>query len=131
MFDHLERKRNLREVAAAKAVSIWIGDFADEQELSRYIDDQGGFSDDFGCILPPDIEFALSTEPAPARELLDGFARSHEFVGGASSHIIDDPLVRCVVIAFGCDYTLLRFRPRLGRLRFLCVTSLKAPPQSA
>lgn len=71
------------EFTAGTAVSVWIGDFHDEDVFDDYLRD--GFTADFGFIIddrnPPEI--SSEPESKDIRTLLTGFSLYDQFIEGA------------------------------------------------
>jgi hypothetical protein len=112
-----------RDFAATGKVSIWVGDFDNEDALLDYVEDERGFGTDFGCRLLHRRELSVEPHPKPIRELLHGFSWFEQFINEAV-RAAGDTRARCAVVSHASDYTLLRFTPKpTARLRFLCVAS--------
>ncbi len=84
MFRILRKKPVTQsEFTAGTAVSVWIGDFRDEDEFDDYL--RNGFSDDFGFIIddrsPPEI--SSEEESKDIRTLLTGFSLCDQFIESA------------------------------------------------
>ncbi len=73
------------EYTAGRAVSIWIGDFHDEEAFDKYLDDEKGFATDFGFRLDDRSlpEISVENEPVGIRQLLTGFSLWEQFIDAA------------------------------------------------
>ena len=70
------------EFTAGRSVSIWVGNFQDEDAFDAYLDDEKGFAADFGFRLDERSLPEISVEVAPVdvRKLLTGFSLCGQFL---------------------------------------------------
>src|SRR4051794_37757451 len=106
------------KMASPGKVSIWVGDFTNEEELLDYIESEEGFGSQFGCVLRENRELCTSAQIVPLRELLEGFSWWRQFIEEAVALQGSPVGAHCAVVAHACDYRLLSYTPKPGPLRF-------------
>jgi hypothetical protein len=113
-----------RDFSVTGKVSIWIGDFDNEDALLDYVESEQGFGADFGCLLCHSRELAVLPHPRPLRELLQPFSSAKDFVDEIVAISGEKTFSRCAVVAYAADYRLLGFEPNANaRLTFVGVAS--------
>lgn len=87
-------------------VSVWVGNFTDEDEFDDYLLDH--FGEDFGIDIEPAKigEIGAESSPVDIRTLVDGFSRSATFedkcVEAASKKGIEQ--ASCMFVAYDYEY---------------------------
>ncbi len=126
MFSIFKKKQPVteRDFAVAGKVSVWVGDFDNEEALLDYVESEEGCGRDFGCVLRDRRELSAQRQPRPLRELLAPFSSSADFVDEIVSQAGEGAQARCAVVSYASDYRLLGVTPKPdARLRFIGVAS--------
>jgi len=113
---------NESDLATKGKVSIWVGDFRDEERILDYLEDPRGMGADFGCVLSQRRELIVSINPKPLRHLLEGFSHWEDFIEEAVSGN-EDLTCRCAVVAYASDYTRVSHVRKETKLKFLTVAN--------
>lgn len=102
-------------------VSIWVGNFTDEDSLDDYINEH--FPEDFGFVVSPRAacEIAAKPEPVEILELVDGFSRSKSFGTAAVKAAADKGITKAssMFVMYNFRYPESEIRNRNAMLQFI------------
>ena len=73
------------EFTAGRAVSVWVGDFRDEEAFDAYLREEKGFAADFGFKIDDRSgpEISVEQREVGIRQLLTGFSIYEQFIDAA------------------------------------------------
>lgn len=73
------------EFTAGRAVSVWVGDFRDEDAFDEYLQKEKGFAADFGFKIDDASgpEVCVEQQEVGIRQLLTGFSIYEQFIDAA------------------------------------------------
>jgi len=130
-FRKIIRRPNLasiEDIRASGVVSIWVGNFTDEEKLMSYVSPESEFEEDFGFRMSENDlpEISVEFELTSIRELLTGFSWSAGFIDEACAQAEAQKITHanCAVVWHYINYRALRFTPLPdAQLHFLGVAS--------